>query len=295
VKNTVALVAVIVAALGSSAFTTGCSSAPAKEDVDTGTALAALRAPTGSFSEKSAGKAFGGYRADRTKSSKVATPGTTPTAAGKTGTQSIRLLDRATSSAACGQGQSCACPNGGAMRYEGSSTADGTLVKVTFDACVFEDGWGFDGKAAALASNKSLLGIVQEPAATPSATPAAGDGTGTAAGGGFVALLVAAKGTITDGKNELPLEVALVTEAHYTFLAVSVPDGKIVIGVSDDGRAIVKSKEGTWTCKSTAGSWSCTSDSGQSMEVAEEAPSEPVPTASTDTPAPAQPSAPASP
>jgi hypothetical protein len=74
--------------------------------------------------------------------------------------------------------------------------------------------------------------------------------------------------------KQLPLEFALLTEAQYAFLAVSVPDGKIVIGVSDDGRAIVKSKEGTWNCHSSSKGWSCTSDKGKSMDVTEDIASE---------------------
>jgi hypothetical protein len=64
-----------------------------------------------------------------------------------------------------------------------------------------------------------------------------------------------------------------VTEAQYAFLAVKVADGTIVIGVSDDGRAVVRSKEGTWTCQSASDGWSCKSDSGEALTVAEEAPS----------------------
>lgn len=36
---------------------------------------------------------------------------------------------RATSSAACGRGQSCACPNGGSLSYQSETNVDGTLVK----------------------------------------------------------------------------------------------------------------------------------------------------------------------
>jgi hypothetical protein len=279
--STTALVAIVALATSSIA----CSSSSDKtEDVDTGSALSALRAPTGSFSEKTAGKAFGGYRSDRANSSKVAPPGVA--GAGGTRTQSIRLLDKA--SAACGQGQSCACPNGGSLSYTGASSADGQVVKVTFDECKFEDGWGFDGKAVALASKKSLLAIASDEPATD-------------LGNGVVALLLAMKGTATNGARKLPLELALVTEGHYAFLAIAVPDGKIVIGVSDDGRAIVKSKEGTWTCNNASSGWSCTSDSGKSMTVTEEAPSESEsegagsdgatepPSASTDGPLPSEP------
>jgi hypothetical protein len=262
---TTALVAVVVLASSSIACSSS-SSADKKPDVDTGTALSALRSPTGSFSEATAGKAFGGYRSDRAKSSKVSTPAAAGgSGSGGTRTQSIRLLDKA--SAACGQGEACACPNGGSLSYEASSTAEGQAVKVTFDACTFEDGFGFDGSALLLASKKSLLGT--ETASASASTPAepAAD-----LGDGVVAVLLAMKGTATDGTQKLPLELALVTEGHYAFLAVSVRDGKVVIGISDDGRAIVKSKEGTWTCSTASSGWSCKSDDGKTMDVAEEAP-----------------------
>ena len=59
-----------------------------------------------------------------------------------------------------------------------------------------------------------------------------------------------------------------------------------MIGVSDDGRAIVRSKEGTWRCQSGARGWTCTSDKGVKMDVSEEAPSE---LASNETPSPSGP------
>jgi hypothetical protein len=274
--STTAFVAIV--ALATSAL--ACSSSSGSGDeVDTATALASLRTPTGSFSEATAGKALGGYRARRADSARVSTPGATVggESAG-TKTASIRLLDKAKVS--CGGGQSCACPNGGSLSYTAESNADGAAIKVSFDACGFEDGWGFDGKAVLLASKKSLLGTPAAPA-TP-AIPAAADGTsassdttgtgaaGTSFGNEYVSILVAAKGVASNGGNRLELEFALVAEAHYAFLAVQVADGKVVIGVSDDGRAIVKSKEGTWTCTTTSSSWTCTSDTGKSMTVTED-------------------------
>lgn len=276
-----ALAAVI--ALGTSSI--ACSS-PASDkggEVDEGSALSQLQNPTGSFSDKTAGSAFGNYRAKKADSSKVATPG----ASGGSGTLpgSIRFLSE-TSGSQCQQGAACACPGGGTMSYTGSQTADGQLVKVAFDKCVFEDGFGFDGKALLLASNKSLLHIEGAPAAAPSAPsdpstpPSDSSGLkpaqGASAGGGTnaVAILLAAKGVASQGARKLPLEFALVTEGHYAFLAVKVPDGNIVIGVSDDGNAIVRSKEGTWRCTAGSAGWSCTSDKGQKMNVTEEAPSE---------------------
>jgi hypothetical protein len=289
VKTTLALAALVALASTSIA----CSAPTAKEDVDTGSALSALRSPTGSFSAQTAGKAFGGYRGQKANASKVSAP--SPSGSGTSGTQSIRLLDRATTSAACGQGQACACPNGGSMSYAGESSPDGQLVKVTFDACVFEDGFGFDGKAVLLASTKALLGIANEASSPKAPSAPTGDAAGAepapsgglveadaseaseaseASAGGYVSLLLAAKGTATQGTKTLPLELALVTEAHYAFLAVKVPDGTIVIGVSDDGRAVVKSKEGTWSCRSSASGWACTSEAGESMNVVEEEESE---------------------
>ena len=273
---TTAFVAIVALATSALACT---SSSGSTNEVDTATALSSLRAPTGSFSEQTAGKAFGGYRAGRANSSRVSAPGASVgSATAGTKTASIRLLDKA--SASCGGGQSCACPNGGSLSYAAESNADGAAIKVSFDACGFEDGWGFDGKAVLLASKKSLLGTPAAPAATPSA-PSATDGTsatpdtgtgaaGTAFGSEYVSILVAAKGVASNGGNRLELEFALVAEAHYAFLAVQVADGKVVIGVSDDGRAIVKSKEGTWTCTTSATSWTCTSDAGKSMTVTEE-------------------------
>jgi hypothetical protein len=261
------------------------SSSSGQDDVDTDSALSALRSPTGSFSEQTAGKAFGGYRSDRSTSSKIAPPGVSSTG---TSTQSIRLLDQ-TSSAACSQNQ-CACPNGGTMTYQTASSPEGQAVKVSFDACGFEDGWGFDGKAILLASNKSLLGLTApaptapKPPSTSGLEEADGEESAPKAGStGAVAYLVAAKGTVSYGSKKSPIAFALLRESPYTFLAVAVPDGKIVIGVSDDGRAIVRSKEGTWKCRGTAQAWSCTSDQGKTLELKEEAPSEEV--SSNDPPA----------
>jgi len=281
---TTALVAIV--ALASSAV--ACSSSSGNTDeVDTGSALSSLRTPTGSFSEQTAGKAFGNYRSGRANSSKISTPGAT-VGSDTAGTKmaSIRLLSNA--SASCGGGQACACPNGGSLTYSAEQNADGAAIKVSFDACGFEDGWGFDGKAVLLASKKSLLGTPVAPA-TPAAVPgatgaaAASADNGTAAvgssfGSEYVSILLAAKGTASEGANKLQLEFALVAEAHYAFLAVQVADGKVVVGVSDDGHAIVKSKEGTWTCNTTSNTtgsgWTCTSDSGKSMTVTEDASSD---------------------
>lgn len=273
------LAVVVLGMLASSSI--GCSSSSEKEDVDTDSAISELRTPTGSFSQANAAKAFGGYRSERANSSKVAAPGALGSSGGSS-TQSLRLLDSASSAqSGCGAGQACACPNGGSLTYQASSSPDGQLVKVTFDSCGFEDGWGFDGKAILLASNKSLLGL-DEPEATAPRKPAGTfgneDGSGlreaeeSEYGSGAKAFLVAAKGTATDGKRSLKLSFALLREQPYSFLAVAVPDGKIVIGVSDDGRAIIRSKEGTWRCQSGSQSkgWSCTSDKGQKMDVSEE-------------------------
>jgi hypothetical protein len=270
--STTAFVAIV--ALATSAI--ACSSSSGSGDeVDTSTALSSLRTPTGSFSEATAGKALGGYRAGRADSARVSTPGASVgSASAGTKTASIRLLDKA--SASCGGGQSCACPNGGSLSYAAESNADGAAIKVSFSACGFEDGWGFDGKAVLLASKKSLLGTPAAPAAPAatddtSASPDTGTGAvGTSFGSEYVSILVAAKGVASNGGNRLELEFALVAEAHYAFLAVQVADGKVIIGLSDDGRAIVKSKEGTWTCTTSATSWTCTSDTGKSMTVTED-------------------------
>jgi hypothetical protein len=295
VKNAAtALVAIV--ALASSAV--ACSSSSGNTDeVDTGSALSSLRTPTGSFSEQTAGKAFGNYRSGRANSARISTPGASVgSASAGTKMASIRLLDKA--SVSCGGGQACACPNGGSLTYAAESNPDGAAIKVSFDACGFEDGWGFDGKAVLLASKKSLLGTPVAPAAAKGATdpavasPDTGTGTGAVGssfGSEYVSILLAAKGTISNGANRLELELALVAEAHYAFLAVDVADGKVVVGISDDGRALIKSKEGTWTCNTTGSGWTCTSDSGKSMTVTEEVASD----SAAD--APAAPAAPLSP
>jgi len=279
-KTTIALVALV--ALASSAV--ACSSSNGNSnDIDTGTALSSLRTPTGSFSEATAGKAFGSYRSNRANSSKISTPGATvgSDSAG-TRTASIRLLDNA--AASCGGGQACACPNGGSLTYGAEKTADTEAIKVSFDGCGFEDGWAFDGKAVLLASKKSLLGGLVPASSVPASGAASGSDTGAgsaigsagaAFGSEYVAILLAAKGTVSKGVNRLELDLALVAEAHYAFLAVEVGDGKVVVGVSDDGHAIVKSKEGTWTCNTvsntTGNGWTCTSDSGKTITATEEA------------------------
>jgi hypothetical protein len=211
------------------------------------------------------------------------------------------------------------------MSFTGESSAEGQLVRVTFDACGFEDGYGFDGKAILLTSNTSLLGIAAEPAAAPSSgspssgspssgspssgSPSSGASSSGASSGGLqqapaasaptaaepVSVLLAAKGTMSDGTTKQPLEFALVTEAHYAFLAVSVPDGNLVIGLSDSGDAIVRSKEGTWKCNNGGGAsaWTCTSESGETIDVAEDASGSAAPPASSGAPsAPSAPSAP---
>ena len=148
------------------------------------------------------------------------------------------------------------------MSYRWQSSAEGQLVRVKFETGGLEDGFGFDGEAILLESTKSLLGVSSAPSAP---------GGGTKSGPSIVSVLLAAKGTATDGTRKLPLELALVTEAHYVILAVSVPDGNIVIGMSDDGTAIIRSKEGTWNCKNASRGWTCTSESGDALDVAEDA------------------------
>ena len=295
---TTALVALVV--LGS--FSIGCSSTTTKgEEVDTGTALSSLRSPTGSFSKASGAGAFAGYRSKRADSATVSAPGVTPSGGGTSSTSSIRLLDRAANSQACSQGQACACPNGGSMSYSAQSSAEGQLVRVKFEACGFEDGLGFDGDAILLASTKSLLGIVAAPAPAKtggSAPPSSSTGggvkeapSGASGSSNVVSVLLAARGTATDGTRKLPLEFALLTEAHYAFLAVSVPDGNIVIGVSDDGNAIVRSKEGTWRCQNGARGWACTSEQGERLELAEQGASD-SDGSSSPAPSPSSPSGP---
>lgn len=293
-KTTLSVVAV---ALASSSLFACSSAAEPGSSIDTQSALSALSTPTGTLTKESAGKAFGGYRHQRDEGSKVATP---TTSAGGLSTSSIRLLD-SSSGGSCREGSSCACPSGGSMTYKGEQRSDAQLVKVRLDGCGFEDGVSFDGDVVLLASKKSLLGFAGSSGASAATPPPAsktggatgggadlggeGSGSGSESGGlsdapstsfgnGVVALLVAAKGTLSYGAQRTALELALVTEARYTFLSVKVPDGSIVIGTSSDGRAVVRTKNGSWTCSSTAGRWVCTSDSGEKLDVTEEAPSD---------------------
>lgn len=292
-KTTIpALVAVVALASSSVA----CSAEEKNDEVNTSSAISALQSPTGTLTRESAGKAFGGYRQQRAESSKVSAPAAN---GGGMATQSIKLLDQASSSAA-GQGGSQRCPSGGSMSYQAEQSADGALVKVRADACAFEDGFSFDGNMVLLASKKSILGISasDSPAPKKPSAPAKpgtgsdtgsegdaygdsyGDGMGSGSGvseaqgssygNGIVALLIAAKGTATYEKKQTSLEFALLTESRYMFLAVKVNDGSIVIGMRDDGIAIVRTKNGNWNCQQSGTRWTCTSDKGESLDAAEE-------------------------
>lgn len=270
-----ALVAVVALASGAVA----CSSNEESNEVDTGSAISALQSPTGTLTRASAGKAFGGYRQQRNESSKVSAPAQS---GGGLSTQSLKFLDQ-TSSA--GRDGSQACPSGGSMTYQAEQNADGALVKVKATSCAFEDGFSFDGNMVLLASKKSILGISSEasaPSAPPSSSPSGSleegegvsDAPSTGMGNGYVALLVAAKGTASYGSKKSALEFALLAESRYSFLAVKVDDGSIVIGLRDDGKAIVRTKNGTWSCNESGSRWSCTSDKGEQLEASEELESE---------------------
>jgi hypothetical protein len=280
--KTIATASALVALVALGSLSMGCSASPSNGKKGSGagpstsSAVSALRTPTGTFSKATAASAFAGYRAKRADSDHVSAPapGGGGGGASTASIRTVRLLDRATSSGGCAEGESCACPNGGTMEYASESSADGQLVEVSFDACGFEDGTSFDGEAVVLASTKSLLGdAASAPAAEP---PASGDGSGlkeasdpgAGAQGEVVALLLAAKGTMTDGGRHEPLEFALLTEAHYAYLAVNVADGSVVIGLGEDGTAVVHAKDATWTCKSGSAGYACTSEKGESLEVA---------------------------
>ena len=282
--KTVATASALVALLALGSLSAGCSASPSTGkkgggNVSTGSAISALRSPTGTFSKATASSAFAGYRSKRADSQRVSAPvPNAPSGAGggasTASIRTVRLLDQATSGGACAQGDECACPSGGSMSYESEQTSDGQLVQVTFDACGFDDGTKFDGEAVLLASTKSLLGAAADaPAAAP---PSSGGGLeeasdqGAATSGEVVALLLAAQGTATVGAQTEEIEFALLTEEHYAFLAVTVPDGSLVIGVGDDGNAVIHAKDATWKCKSAAAGWACTSESGESMEVADD-------------------------
>lgn len=286
-----ALVAVV--ALASSAV--ACSAEEATNEVDSNSAISALRSPTGTLTRESAGKAFGGYRQQRAESSKVSAPAKN---GGGLGVESIKVLDQASSNAGQGQGGSQACPAGGTMSYQAEQSADGALVKVKATACAFEDGFSFDGNMILLASKKSILGLSAEESSPPAKSGSSSstgsapsddgdydgagygdsmDGSGVSnsesngMGGGVVALLIAAKGTASYGAKKSPLEFALLTEGQYAFLAVSVADGSIIIGMRDDGKAVVRTKNGTWNCSESGSRWSCTSDKGEKLDATEEA------------------------
>lgn len=275
---------VAVVALASSSI--ACSAEEKTNEVDTDSAISALSNPTGTLTRESAGKAFGGYRQQRAESSKVSAPAAN---GGGIAPGSIRLLDQASA----GQGGSQRCPSGGSMTYQAEQNANGALVKVRAEACSFEDGFSFDGNMVLLASKKSILGISAEESAPAPSKPSApakpgssddeygdsmgGSGSGVSEaqgssfGSGYVALLIAAKGTASYASKKTTLEFALLTESRYAFLAVKVNDGSIVIGMRDDGLAIVRTKNGTWQCKQSGSSWSCSNDKGEKLEAAEEA------------------------
>lgn len=284
-----ALVAVI--ALASSAV--ACSANEETNEVDSSSAISALKSPTGTLTRESAGKAFGGYRVQRAESSKVSAGAKN---GGGIGVESIKVLDQASSNAGQGQDGSQACPAGGTMTYQAEQSAEGALVKVKATACAFDDGFSFDGNMILLASKKSILGLSAEESAPPSKSGSSSSKGGTPSndedydgegygdsmdgvsssdssgmGSGVVALLIAAKGTASYGAKKTPLEFALLAEAQYAFLAVKVADGSIVIGMRDDGRAVVRTKNGTWNCSESGSRWSCTSDKGEKLEATEEA------------------------
>jgi len=285
--KTIATTSALVAILALGSLSTGCSASPSNGkgggNVNTGSAISGLRSPTGTFSKASASSAFAGYRSKRADSQHVSAPvPNAPSGAGggasTASIRTVRLLDKAASSEACSAGQDCACPTGGTMAYQAEQTSDGQLVQVTFDGCGFEDGMKFDGEAVLLASTKSLLGAASDAPAKDASPPPSGDGSGlkeasdpgAAASGGIVSVLLAAQGTATQGGQTEAIDFALLTEEHYAFLAVTVADGSIVIGVGDDGNAVIHAKDATWKCKNAASGWACTSESGESLEVADD-------------------------
>lgn len=297
----------LVAAVALASSSIACSSAEESKEVDTNAAISALQAPTGTLTRESASKAFGGYRQQRADSSKVATP-TSNSGGIAVQSHTIKFLDNARATGACSSGGSCACPNGGSMSYSGEQTANGALVKVKMESCGFEDGFSFDGGAILLASKKSILNIPASSSPSAPTKPSEGgsgdsslggsgvsDAPSSGYGNGYVAFLVAAKGTASWGSNKAHLEFALLTEAQYSFLAVKVNDGSIVIGVRADGHALIRTKNGTWTCTTSGTQWVCTSENGEKIDVAEEsgagdvseAPSAPKPPTGSSSSAPA--------
>ncbi|MBX3192861.1 MAG: hypothetical protein KF819_38105 [Labilithrix sp.] len=276
--------AIIVAgtlALATASF--ACSSSDKAEPVDTNQALSALRSPTGSFSAKNGASIFSGYGTQRANSKKVSAPA--PGGGSSTRPGSLRLLDRAADAqAACSDGQSCSCPSGGSMTYAHESSADGQLLRIDFQQCGFGDGSAFDGNAILLVSTKSILGLGEQERAPskPGGSRGSDDEMGEleeapetgAAGQGYAAMLLAARGTVTESGQSSPIEFALLTEASYAFLAVTVDDGHVVIGMSDDGRAIIKAKDGTWHCNPSAKGYVCKSEGGEAVDVAASASAE---------------------
>jgi hypothetical protein len=284
--KTIATASALVALVALGSLSMGCSASSSTgtkgggQGVSTGTALSALKSPTGSFTKATASSAFAGYRSQRESSKHVSAPvpnggGAGGGTAGTASIRTVRLLDQASTSGACASGQDCACPTGGTMAYESEQTSEGQLVSVHFDACGFEDGMKFDGEAVLLASTKSLLGAAADAPSTPEPAPA-GNGSGLkeasnpsdATSGEIVSLLLAASGTASQGGQSEVLEFALLTEASYAFLAVKVADGTVVIGVREDGSAVVHAKDATYQCKSGSQGYVCTSETGETIEAA---------------------------
>ena len=282
--KTIATASALIAIVALGSLSIGCSASPTSgtgasgKAVNTSSALSALKSPTGSFSKATASSAFAGYRSQRESSKHVSAP--VPNGGGSAGGASIRtvrLLDKATSSGACTASQDCACPTGGTMSYRSEQSPDGQLVNVHFTACGFEDGLTFDGDAVLLASTKSILGAAASTPSKAKGAPAPSeDGSGLkeapsdTSGSSIVALLLAASGTASQGGQSEVLEFALLTEGSYAFLAVKVADGTVVIGVGEDGNAVVHSKDGTYNCKTSGTGYVCTSESGEAVDVSDD-------------------------
>lgn len=253
ITSSAALVTFVVAT-GSLACSASSSS---DRTVSTTSALSALRNPTGTFSKATGREAFASYDSKRSEGNRFSGSSATSTGGGSTTAQSLRFLDTAEQlESRCSEGEACACPGGGSVRATHEATADGDEVQMSFDACVFEDGGAFDGQAMVLMSKKPLVDYTPKSAAS-----------GDAFDGPYQAMLVAAKGVATHDGAETPLELALLVQAGYAYVSVTVPDGNVVVGVTDDGKAIVKAKDATWTCSTSASSYSCESDSGETIEI----------------------------
>ena len=232
----------------------GCAKPAGDASKSAGVAIDTIQTPTGTFEADNASGAFGGYDTNRNASS-----GFTNTGGGTGGSssaQSLHVLSNTVQGSACREGATCACDGGGSYTYERQSTDYGPALQATFDDCILSSGTGFSGDMVLLASDKPLLKSDQL------LEDSTADGKSA---------VLAAQGTFTVQSKTIDASVVLLSERGVDYLAVDVPDGRLVIGRrSSDGLAVVYAKDTTWVCKPDANvSYACEEqNSGKTMEVA---------------------------